>query len=214
MIRSVLTSAFCLLCMFFLGSAASAQDFILRENEPDVLQQSLERQDITNIFEDRDGDGVYDALTLNGRFISGRMRMSDAQGFRFEDGRAIVVYPTDWSGLPAPGDSALLGFIHYFDEEKISTYLAIVAEQAAGDDTTHGLAVFFYDSSGLRVGAPSTMFMEKALLRPLPIYQQWVEKGVDFGIGSNPVNSQVFVYAKDLGLTDLVLIVMYQLYQP
>jgi hypothetical protein len=33
-----------------------------------------------------------------------------------------------------------------------------------------------------------------------------VEMGKDYGIGSNPNNSQFFVYAKDLGLTDDILI--------
>jgi hypothetical protein len=213
MSRSIITLIFALSAVFFLNGAASAQDFILRESEDNVLAASMDRTDVTNVFEDRDGDGVYDALTLNGKFITGDIRIRDAQGFQFEDGRSIALYPSDWNGLPEPGNSALLGFIHYFDEENISTYLAIVAEQAIGDDTTHGLAVFFYDSSGLRVGAPTTMFMEKSLLSPLPIYQEWRDQGLDFGIGTNPINSQFFVYAKDLGLTDTILIVMFQLYQ-
>jgi hypothetical protein len=47
----------------------------------------------------------------------------------------------------------------------------------------------------------------------VPLYQEWVQMGKDFGIGSNPLNSQFFVYAKDLGLEDSLLVVMYQLYQ-
>jgi hypothetical protein len=178
-----------------------------------VIQLSNQIKDIMNVFEDSDGDGIYDALTINGRYTKGDIRASEAQGFQFEDGRYIVLYPTSFSGLPEPGQSALLGFMHYFDEKNLSTYLAIVGEQAAGDDTTHGLGVYFYDSSGLRVGAPATMFMEKAQLRALPIYQQWVQMGEDYGLGTNPVNSQFFVFAKDLGLTDVILVVIYQLYQ-
>jgi hypothetical protein len=202
-----------LMLVFGLGTVASAQDFILQKSDPAVVQLSAQTKDFTNVFEDRDGDGIYDALTLNGRLITSNMRTSQAQGFRYEDGRSIVVYPTSWSGLPKPGNSELLGFIHYFDKENLSTYLAIVGEQAITDDTTHGFGINFYDSSGLRVGAPTAMFMEKARLRAIPIYQEWTQMGLDFGIGSNPVNSQFFVYAKDLGLTDVVLIVTYQLYQ-
>jgi hypothetical protein len=116
-------------------------------------------------------------------------------------------------GLPVPGTKNILGFVHYFDADNISTYLAIMAEQAPTDDTTNGLAIFFYDAAGLRVGAPTAIFMEKARLRAIPIYQEWVAQGLDFGIGTNQVNSQFFVYAKDLGLTDHILIVMFQLYQ-
>jgi hypothetical protein len=213
MSRSIVALTFAFFFLFLMAVTASAQDFILRESEPDVLQASLEKTDVTNVFEDTDGDGIYDSLTLNGKYIPGNMRIGEAQGFKFEDGRSIALYPTDWSGLPQPGNSALLGFIHYFDDANISTYLAIVAEQTVGDETSHGMAVFFYDSSGLRVGAPTTMFMEKALLRPLPIYQEWTDQGLDFGIGTNPINSQFFVFAKDLGLTDIILVVMFQLYQ-
>jgi hypothetical protein len=202
-----------LILVFCLGTVASAQDFILQTSDPAVVKLSAETKDNTNVFEDRDGDGIYDGLTLNGRLITGNIKTSQAQGFRYEDGRYIVVYPTSWTGLPKPGNSELLGFIHYFDKDNLSTYLAIVGEQAVGDDTTHGFGVFFYDSSGLRVGAPTSLFMEKASLRALPIYQEWTQMGLDFGIGSNPINSQFFVYAKDLGLTDVVLIVTYQLYQ-
>jgi hypothetical protein len=211
--RSISLLIAAVLLIFGLGTVASAQDFILQDSDAAVVQLSAQTKDITNVFADRDGDGIYDALTLGGKLVIGSMKIPQAQGFQYEDGRYIVVYPTSWTGLPKPGESQLLGFIHYFDKENLSSYIAIVAEQAVGDDTSHGLGVFFYDSSGLRVGAPTTMFMEKARLRALPIYQEWVQKGVDFGIGSNPVNSQYFVYAKDLGLTDTVLVVTYQLYQ-
>jgi len=213
MSRILSLSIIILILLFSLGGIASAQDFILRESDPAVLQLSKQTRDLINVFEDSNGDGIYDTLTVNGKLVRGNIRENDAQGFQFEDGRYIAMYPTDWTGLPEPGTSALLGFIHYFDEQHLSTYLAIVAEQAVGDDTTHGLGVFFYDSAGLRVGAPTPMFMEKAQLRGLTIYQEWVQMGLDFGIGSNPVNSQFFVYAKDLGLTDVILVVLYQLYQ-
>lgn len=205
----VLISAFLLM----LSGVAYSQDFILRESDPEVVQLSRENQDVINVFSDTNGDGVYDTLELGGEIISGDIRVEDAEGFQYQDGRYIVLYPATYSGLPEPGGSALLGFIHYFDGENLSTYLGIVAEQSPTDETTNGLAVFFYDSAGLRVGAPSTMFMEKARLRVLPIYQEWIQQGKDFGIGSNPTNSQYFVFAKDLGLTDHILVVMYQLYQ-
>lgn len=213
MLRSISLFTLILVYVLTIGGVATAQDIILRESDPSVVKLSQQTKDIINVFQDRDGDGIYDALTINGKLITGSMRIVDAQGFKYEDGRYIALYPTNWVGLPKPGESQLLGFIHYFDTNNLSTYVAIVAEQAIGDDTTHGLGVFFYDSAGLRVGAPTTMFMEKAQLRAMPIYQQWVMRGLDFGIGSNPNNSQFFVYAKDLGLTDVILVVIYQLYQ-
>jgi hypothetical protein len=211
--RSILTSGLIILLVFVLGGIASAQDFLLRESDPAVVALSRDTDDVVNVFRDSDNDGVYDTVTINGVTITGQMRTSEAEGFRYQDGRCIVLYPATFSGLPDPGTSAILGFIHYFDDQNISTYLAIVAEQATGDDTTNGLAVFFYDSAGLRVGAPSSMFVEKARLRSLPIYQEWVQTNKDFGIGSNPLNSQYFAYAKDLGLTDHILVVLFQLYQ-
>jgi len=211
--RSILSSALIVLLVFVLGGIASAQDFLLRESDPAVVALSRDTDDVINVFEDTDNDGVYDAVTINGVTVTGHMRPDDAEGFRYQDGRCVVFYPATFSGLPQPGASAVLGFIHYFDGENISAYLAIVAEQAQGDETTNGLAVFFYDSAGLRVGAPSSMFVEKARLRSLPIYQEWVQTNKDFGIGSNPLNSQFFAYAKDLGLTDHILVVLFQLYQ-
>ena len=213
MSRSISLAILAMFFIFMLGGIASAQDFVLRENDPKVVALSAQNKDKTDVFEDRNNDGVYDTVTINGKVITGNVRVKDAQGFMYEDGRYMVVYPTDWTGLPKPGTQQLLGFLHYFDTKNLSTYLAIVAEQTAGDDTTNGLAIYFYDSSGLRVGAPTTMRMEKAQLRAVPIYQQWVQTGADFGIGSNPLNSQFFVFAKDLGLTDVIMVVMMQLYQ-
>ena len=211
--RSIQLIAVTVLSIVMLGGIAYSQDFIIQDSSPEVVALSLERSDVINVFEDADGDGFYDTITINGVRITSDIRSREAEGFRYEDGRYIVLYPANWSGLPAPGESAILGFIHYFDDENLSTYLAIVAEQSPTDDTTNGLAVFFYDSAGLRVGAPTTMFMEKARLRTVSIYMEWVQMNKDFGIGSNPLNSQFFVYAKDLGLTDHILIVMFQLYQ-
>ncbi|MFH1676587.1 MAG: hypothetical protein ABIC40_06135 [bacterium] len=213
MTRSILSSILTLFLVIILCGTAAAQDFMLRESDPAVVASSLEQKAITNVFEDTNNDGIFDTAIINGLRVEGSIRVADAEGFKYEDGRNIVLYPSEWTGLPKPGASAILGFIHYFDEKNISTYLAIVAQQALGDDTTHGLGVFFYDSSGLRVGAPTTMFMEKSHLRVVPIYQEWVAMGKDFGIGTNPVNSQFFVYVKELGLTDYVLLVMFQLYQ-
>ncbi len=213
MTRSIRVIFLATLFILMLYGSAAAQDFVIRVSDDAVVAASRENQATINVFEDTNGDNVYDALTINGNRISGTMRINEAEGFQYEDGRSIVIYPAVHSGLPEPGTSAILGFIHYFDDEYLSTYLAVVAEQIPDDDTTNGLGVYFYDSAGLRVGAPSTMFMEKARLRPIPIYQEWVQMGKDFGIGSNPINSQFFVIAKDLGLTDHVLIVMFQLYQ-
>jgi hypothetical protein len=203
--------------VLLLSSNANSQDFLIRDNDPTVVALSSELSDVINVFEDTNGDGIYDALTVHGDYITGSMKVVEAEGFKYEDGRNIVVYPADFMGLPETGTSALLGFVHYFSnadsEDPISTYIAIVAEQALEDDTTKGMAVYFYDSAGLRVGAPVSIFMEKARLRSIPIYQEWAEAGKDFGIGSNPQNSQFFVYIKDLGLTDHILVVLYQLYQ-
>ena len=186
MTRSIRVIILTALFMLMLGGAVNSQDFILRESSEEVIALSRENQAVFDVFEDTNGDGVYDTLTIDGNRITGTVKVNEAEGFRYEDGRCIVLYPADWIGLPSPGESAILGFIHYFDGENLSTYLAIVAEQAIGEETTKGLAVYFYDSAGLRVGAPTTMFMEKARLRAIPIYQEWVQMGRDFGIGSNP----------------------------
>jgi len=213
MTRSILATFIAVLFLLIFGGVANSQDFLLIPSDPEVVAASLRNASIINVFEDTNGDGIFDAITINGKRLTSQLRIGDAQGFQYEDERNIVLYPANWTGLPKPGESAILGFIHYFDEKNLSTYLAIVGEQAPGDDTTNGFAVFFYDSAGLRVGAPTTMFMEKARLRAIPIYQEWVQLGKDFGIGSNPINSQFFVMAKDLGLTDDILVVLYQLYQ-
>ncbi|MCX6646802.1 MAG: hypothetical protein NTY09_10695 [bacterium] len=206
-----------ILIILLTCSVANSQDFLIRDNDEAVVALSSELSDVINVFEDTNGDGVYDALTVHGDRITGTIKISEAEGFQYEDGRNIAVYPADFMGLPDPGTSALLGFIHYFSnadsEDPISTYIAMVAEQALEEDTTRGMSVYFYDSAGLRVGAPVSIFMEKARLRSIPIYQEWAEAGKDFGIGSNPQNSQFFVYIKDLGLTDHILVVLYQLYQ-
>jgi len=215
--RSIHVALFSIIILLFTCGIANSQDFLIRDNEEEVVNLSLELADVINVFEDTNEDGIYDTLNIHGDRITGRIKLSDAEGFQYEDKRYIVIYPTDFSGLPEPGTSELLGFIHYFSDEEseqdLSTYIAIVAEQAVDEDTTQGLGVYFYDSAGLRVGAPTSLFMEKARLRSIPIYQEWVEGGKDFGIGSNPSNSQFFVYIKDLGLTDVILIVLYQLYQ-
>lgn len=211
--RSIQVVILSFLIILITCGVAYPQDILIRESDPAVVELSSQNVDVINVFEDTNEDGVYDTLTVHNEKISGRLRLGDAEGFQYEDSRYIVIYPADIMGLPEPGTSILLGFIHYFDNESLSTYLAIVAEQALDEPTTHGMSVHFYDSAGLRVGAPTSLFMEKARLRNLPIYQEWVEGGKDFGIGSNPVNSQFFVYIKDLGLTDHVLIVLYQLYQ-
>lgn len=215
--RSIHVAIFSIIILLFTCGVANSQDFLIRDNQQDVVDLSRALSDVINVFEDSNEDGIYDTLTVHGDRITGRIKVADAEGFQYEDQRYIVIYPTDFLGLPEPGTSELLGFIHYFSDEDseqgLSTYIAIVAEQATGDDTTQGLAVYFYDSAGLRVGAPTSLFMEKARLRSIPIYQEWVEGGKDFGIGSNPVNSQFFVYIKDLGLTDHILVVLYQLYQ-
>jgi len=213
MSRSIFITATAIAAIFAICVSASAQDFLLRESEPEVVAMSGDKTPVTNVFSDTDGDGIYDTITLDGVPIKGTIRKELTEGFQYEDGRYIVLYPTAWSGLPRPGEKAILGFIHYFDDKNLSTYLAIVAEQAVGDETTAGLAVFFYDSAGLRVGAPTTVFMQKSRLRTIPIYQTWVELGRDFGIGSNPTNSQFFIFAKELGLPDSILIVSFQLYQ-
>ena len=195
------------------GGASFALDVVVRDSDSTVVQMSSQTQDKSSAFQDKDGDAVYDTVILDGKPISGKVLPKNAQGFQYEDGRYVCLYPTDWTGLPKPGTRQFLGFMHYFDTKNLSTYLAIVAEQAVGDDTTNGLAIFFYDSSGLRVGAPTTMRMEKAQLRAVPMYQQWVKTGADFGIGSNPLDSQFFLFAKSLGLTDVIMVVMMQLYQ-
>jgi len=214
MTRSILSVTFTLLFLVTISGAALSQDFMLQDSDDAVVAASKESTSTPNVFEDTNFDGIPDTLTVNGVRASCNLRLSDAQGFKYTDGRSIVFYPSDWMGpLPDMGTSKILGFIHYFDDQYLSTFLAIVAEQAVGDDTTNGLAVFFYDSAGLRVGAPTTVFMEKARLRAIPIYQEWVQMGIDYGIGSNPTNSKFFVYAKDLNLQDDILIVMFQLYQ-
>ncbi len=213
MSRTILISTMAILALICLCFSVSAQDFLLRESSDEVIAMSGDKDPVTNVFGDENNDGVLDSVMLQGELITSQIRTDQAEGFQYEDERYIVLYPAIWSGLPQPGSKALLGFVHYFDDEHLSTYLAIVAEQAVGDETTNGLGVFFYDSAGLRVGAPNTIFMEKSRLRAVPIYQEWVELGRDFGIGSNPINSQFFVYAKDLGLVDSILIVMFQLYQ-
>ena len=215
--RSIRLAFLATLIILITCGVANSQDFLIRDNDEAIVAMSATVSDILNVFEDTNDDGVYDALTVHGDRITGTIKVEEAEGFKYEDGRNIVIYPSDFMGLPEPGTSELLGFIHYFSaensEENISTYIAIVAEQAADEDTTRGMGVYFYDSAGLRVGAPTSLFMEKARLRSIPIYQEWVEGGKDFGIGSNPMNSQFFVYIKDLGLTDHILIVLYQLYQ-
>lgn len=191
-----------------------AQDFILRTSDPEIINLSIDTDPIYNAFDDTNNDGIPDSVTIADETISGNIITGNAQGFNYDDGRNIVFYPTGWTGLPEMGTKQLLGFIHYFDNDGfISTFIAIIAEQAEEDDTSKGMGVFFYDNAGLRVGAPTTIFVEKAKLRVLPIYQEWVEVGLDFGIGSNPQNSQFFVFIKDLGLQDKLLIVLYQLYQ-
>ena len=178
MTRSILSITFTFVFLIALTQAAVSQDFILRESDPEIIDASMAQTSTINVFEDTNGDNVPDALTVGGEYIEGRLRINDAQGFEYTDGRDIVFYPSDFMGpLPDEGTSELLGFVHYFDDEYLSTFLAIVAEQAPEDDTTNGLAVFFYDSSGLRVGAPTTLFMEKARLRAVPIYQEWVAAG-------------------------------------
>ncbi len=213
MTRSILALVLTFLFVLTLGGPVLSQDFILRDSDPAVVALSRDVSDTVNVFEDTNGDGIYDVMMLGDQRLTARIRPGDAQGFQYQDGRYIVLYPSDWYGLPEPGEAAILGFVHYFDDEYISSFLAVVAEQAFADDTTQGLGVFFYDSAGMRVGAPTTMFMEKARLRAVPIYQEWVQMNQDFGIGSNPINSQFFVLAKDLQLQDDILIVMYQLYQ-
>jgi len=213
MTRTIFATFLAVVFLFLVSGLASAQDFILRDSNPDVVSLSRNTADNYNVFEDTNNDGIYDAINLNGELVTANIRANDAQGFQYEDDRYIVFYPSGMSGIPTPGTSEILGFIHYFDDNYLSAYLAVVAEQAIADETTNGMGVFFYDSSGMRVGAPTTMFMEKSRLRAIPIYQQWVEMAIDFGIGSNPINSQFFVIAKDLGLQDDILIVMFQLYQ-
>jgi len=214
MTRSILSITFTLLFLLAISHPALSQDFELRDSNPDTVSASKAKNTIDNVFEDTNNDGIPDAVTLNGERITSTLRIPDTQGFEYTDGRSIAFYPSDWMGpLPVEGTKEILGFVHYFDDDYLSVFMVLVAEQALGDATTSGLAVYFYDSSGLRVGAPTTMFMEKARLRAVPIYQQWVEEGIDFGIGSNPNNSQFFVFAKELGLIDDVLIVMFQLYQ-
>jgi len=212
--RTIFLSLTTIVFLMIIAGLAFAQDFMIRESDPDVVALSRATDDNPNVFSDTDNDGIYDTMLLYGEEISANINPADAEGFQYEDERYVAFYPSDWTGLPDEGTAEILGFMHYFNEEgTVSTFIAIVAEQAFGDDTTNGLGVYFYDACGLRVGAPTTMFMEKARLRAIPIYQEWVQMAKDFGIGSTPANSQFFVLAKDLGLSDYVLIIMYQLYQ-
>ena len=154
------------------GQAGHAT-FKVFDNDPEVIELSKEKKESDSVFDDTDGDGIYDSITIGDIVLSCEIDVANAYGITYLDGKNVVYYPSIDASIPKAGDFALNGFIHYFDPKGSSIYLAVVLnrlsakEEEALKKSNKKLVPYqadFLDSNGLRVGIPTLIMLPNSKL--------------------------------------------------
>ena len=124
--------AYPLVVIFILALSVTAfgqqgrGNFKVFDREPIVVEQSKKMRESGSVFLDQDGDGLYDSLKVRSQILQADMDIANAYGVTYLDGKKVVYYPVDDLIVPNPGELALFGFVHYFDNEGLSLYFAVV----------------------------------------------------------------------------------------
>lgn len=186
------------------------QEFEIVEYSTVVIEKSIARPGLVQNFVDADSDGIPDGVNDGKIQIRGNINVDNARGYIYSNHRYVVFYPADVNAGPKPGESKLLGFLHYFDDYFLDITLAVVIKQKDNDPAKTGTQVAFIDAGGNRTGNPAYAFYPRADVESLPSYQRWPDSGQDYAFAADPGQDAFIILLKDLGFQDEFLIVAFK----
>ncbi len=195
------------------------QDVEIRTSEPAVIQESRGKLGDWNTLTGLDfsGSSTRASALVDGKTVSGKILVDQAQGIAYRDNRQVVFYPSDLTTLPAaPAEGVnwqILGLMHYFDGEgHVNTMMAVLLGQRAGEETTGGAIVRFVDNTGLSVGMPSHQFYPRRSIKLMGSQDKWDTTKYNWALGVPARADNEICIVKDLGITDKILVVIFKWY--
>ncbi len=186
------------------------QEFEIVEYSTVVIEKSLAKPGLVQNFVDADSDGIPDGVDEGEIQILGNINAGNARGYVYSNHRYVAFYTTEVNAIPNPGESKLLGFLHYFDDYFLDITLAVVIKQKGDDPAKTGTQVVFIDSGGNRTGNPAYAFYPRSDVESLPSYRRWPDSGQDYALAADPGEDAFIILLKDLGLPDEFLIVAFK----
>jgi len=186
------------------------QEFEIVEYSTVVIEKSLARPGLVQNFVDANSDGIPDGVDEGEIQIRGNIDADNARGYIYNNHRYVAFYPADVNAGPEPGESKLLGFLHYFDDHFLDITFAIVIKQKENDPAKTGTQIAFIDSGSNRTGNPAYAFYPRADIESLPSYRRWPDSGQDYALAADPEEDAFIILLKDLGLPDEFLIIAFK----
>lgn len=204
------------------GQAGHAT-FKVFDNDPDVVELSKIKGESESVFDDTDGDGLYDTVTIGDKVLSCEIDEANAYGITYLDGKKVVFYPSIDSSIPQPGTFSLNGFIHYFDTHGSSLYLAVVLNRLSPKDEEAlkkankklvPYQVDFLDSNGLRVGIPTLIMLPHSKLLYNADFQKFSKSTDTILLAHNPTapDRELYIMRKLPDIKDSLLLIHYKWY--
>jgi len=149
--------------------------------------------------------------------INGNILMDQGQGITYHGNRYAVFYPSDMTALPvSPAEGTnweILGLLHYFDDDgEISSLLAVLIGQVAGDETTSGARMRVVDNAGLAVGSPEHFFFPRRSVKVMGSNNLWDTQKYNWALGIQEDSGNKIIIVKDLGIIDKILIMGFNWY--
>ena len=202
---------------------AGKGNFKVFERDSAVVEQSKKMHESGSVFSDRNGDGVYDAVKVRGEQLKAEIDVVNAYGVTYLDGKKVVYYPVASPIVPEPGNLGLFGFVHYFDNEGMSIYFAVVIyrlsqneEEALkqGGKKVVPFSADFVDSNGLRVGVPNFIMLPHSKLTYNAEFQKFNKSAENVLLGTSPSspNRELFIFQKLPQNKDSLMLIHYRWY--
>lgn len=221
----LLLLSFCLVSLAQEGRTT----FKVLEKDTTIIQDSRKIKESGSVFQDQDADGLYDTVFVRETKLSCEIDEMNAYGVQYVDGPSIVFYPSVNNVLPRPGESALVGFVHYFNDKGSSLYFAIVMTRISEKEeeamkkmpskankkkSILPYQVDFIDSNGLRVGIPSLIMIPHSKLLYNADFQKFNKSTDTVLLGTNPAatNRELYIFMKIPEKLDNLVLIHYRWY--
>jgi hypothetical protein len=202
---------------------AGKGNFKVFERDSAVVEQSKKMRESGSVFSDRNGDGIYDAVKIRGEQLKADIDVANAYGVTYLDGKKVVYYPVANATVPTPGNLGLFGFVHYFDNDGMSIYFAVIiyrlsqVEEEALKQSNKKVVPFsadFVDSNGLRVGVPTFLMLPHSKLTYNAEFQKFNKSSETVLLGTSPSapSRELFIFHKLPENKDSLMLIHYRWY--
>ncbi|HYE78238.1 MAG TPA: hypothetical protein VEI97_09645 [bacterium] len=190
-----------------------------------VIAKSRARKGQFDAFKDRNGDGIFDQVTIPGvGDLPVDIDLNEAQGFTYatsgDTTRRVVFYPAREAKIPRDSEFLCFGFVHYFDDAQLSSWFACVVYkvpdqakvEAQGTKKLSPYKADFIDRAGNRVGTPALLLLNTSAIGSNPDFQRWQKADNAIVLGYNPIaeNRELFIFRKLPQIPDKVMMIFFR----